>query len=73
MDWSLTYRWKYVVVAKLKINVFPPVSPLFLCISVIFHQKAMVQFTIFTTVLVYFLKIYPPTPRNPFLAFFRHF
>ena len=34
------------------------ISPLFLCISVIFLQKAMVQYTIFKTVLLYLLKVY---------------
>ena len=35
------------------------ISPLFLFISVIFLQKAMVQYTIFKTVLLYLLKVYP--------------
>ena len=35
------------------------VSSLFLCKSLNFLQKAMVQYTIFKTVLLYFLKVYP--------------
>ena len=34
-------------------------SPIFLCISVFFLQKAMVQYTIFKTALLYLLKVYP--------------
>ena len=33
------------------------ISPLILCISVIFLQLAMVQYTIFKTVLLYLLKV----------------
>ena len=35
------------------------ISPLFLCRSLNFPQKAMVQYTIFKTVLLYLLKVYP--------------
>ena len=33
------------------------ISPLFLCISVIFLQKAMAQYIILKTVLIYLLKV----------------
>ena len=36
-----------------------PSSEPFLCISLNFLQKAMVQYTIFKTVLLYLLKVYP--------------
>ena len=32
---------------------------LFLCISVIFLKKAMVQYAVFKSVLLYSLKVYP--------------
>ena len=35
------------------------ISPLFLCISLNFLQKAMVRYIIFKTVLSYLLKDYP--------------
>ena len=35
------------------------ISPLFLCISLNFLQKAMVQSNIFKTVLLYLSKVYP--------------
>ena len=35
------------------------ISPLFHCISLIFLQKAMVQYTIFKTVLLYLFNVYP--------------
>ena len=35
------------------------ILPLFLCISLNFLQKAMVQYTIFKGLLLYLLKVYP--------------
>ena len=35
------------------------ISPLFLCIFLNFHQKAMIQYIIFKTVLLYLFKVYP--------------
>ena len=41
------------------VDVYIIISPLFLCISVIFLQKAMAQNIIFKTVLLYLIKVYP--------------
>ena len=49
--------WKYYVEAELSKLMYNEdkliISPLFLCISVVFLKKAMVQYTIFKTVLLY--------------------
>ena len=55
--------WKYVVEAELSKLTYVEdkiiISPLFLCISMSFLQKAMVQYTLFKTVLLYLFKVYP--------------
>ena len=35
------------------------IIPLFLCISLNFLQKAMIQYTVFENLLLYILKVYP--------------
>ena len=50
------------------------IFPLFLCISVILLQKAMVQYIIFRTVLLYLLKVcQSPGNKVSFLAIFGTF
>ena len=69
-DWSLTYRLMYILeihcrgstvgeLSKIKYDEDQIIiSPLFFCISLNFLQKAIVQYTIFKTVLLYLLKNY---------------
>ena len=55
--------WKYIVEDEVPKLTYVEdkiiISPLFLCISVIFLQRAMVHYTILKTMLLYLLKIYP--------------
>ena len=58
----LEIRYRGSTVAELSKLAYVPdqiiISPLFLYISLNFLQKAMVQYTIFKTVLMYILKVY---------------
>ena len=60
----INYILEYVVVPELSKLTYVEdsliISPLFLCISVIFLQKAIAQYIIFKTVLINLLKVYPP-------------
>ena len=71
--------WKYIVEVELSKLTYVEdkiiISPSFLCISVIFLQRAMVHYTILKTMLLYLLKVYPSlciSARNEgiVLAFF---
>ena len=74
--------WKYVVKTELSKLTYVEdqiiISQLFLCISLIFLQKAKVQYTTFKTVLLYLLKVirlyeHQQETKVPFLAIFYTF